>query len=146
MINFKGSIFLFYGAYFALSMGTVAIALGLGAACGASVELANSMQLITVQPQFLFVGYFVAPELIPVWLRWVHYLCPITYATRILLVDEFNNCSDNPFKNLGCELMLLNLNANPDDVWWYWLILIAQFVLFCLVALIVVYFKAQKFY
>jgi hypothetical protein len=41
---------------------------------------------------------------------------------------------------------LANVKANPDDTWWYWIILCGQFVVFRLAALLVLRLKASRFY
>jgi ABC-2 type transporter len=93
--------------------------------------------------QFLFAGFFVTPDLIPVWLRWARYLCTLTYAVRIFLVVEFEDCSAT-VKN--CEMLLENDDADPDQTWWYWLVLVLLFVVFRISALLVLRKKATKFF
>jgi len=68
MIGFQLSFGIFYGASYALAMASTAIAVALGC----SVEdpkLAQEMLPILFVPQMLFAGFFVTPNLIPVWLR-----------------------------------------------------------------------------
>ena len=146
MISFKGNFGIYYFVSYLLALGSTALAVGLGAAASRSMKIANSLLPVVLLPQIIFIGYFVVPDLIPVWLRWLNYLCPMTYATRILLIDEFYQCSDNPFQNLGCELLLINVQADPDELWWYWLILGAQFIFFRLSALAILHRSANKFY
>jgi ABC-type multidrug transport system permease subunit len=146
MIDFKGSFAIYCAACYALAMASTALAVVMGTLAGSSVHLATMLLPLVLMPQMLFIGYFVVPDLIPVWLRWLQYLCPMTYATRIILVEEFYRCSDDPFQNLGCELLLLVVEADPDDVWWYWLMLASQFVLFRLLALVILRHSANKFY
>lgn len=95
-------------------------------------------------PQMLFAGFFVAPELIPVWLRWAQYLCTLTYAVRVLLVAEFDGCAIEP--DDLCSTTLNNVNADPDETWWNWLVLIVLFIAFRLAALYVLRQKATKFF
>jgi hypothetical protein len=146
MIDFKGSFATFFCAGYALAMGSTALASVLGAMAGSSQKLATIMLPFVLMPQMLFIGYFIVPDLIPVWLRWLQYLCPMSYATRIVLVDEFYRCSEDPFQNLGCELLLLSVEAEPDEVRGYWLMLAFQFVLFRMAALAILHRSAKKFY
>jgi hypothetical protein len=146
MIDFKGTFSIYLGATYLLAMGSTAIAVGVGAAAGANVKIATLFLPMILLPQIIFIGYLVVPDLIPVWFRWVNYLCPMTYATRIILIDEFYKCSEDPFASLGCDLLLLSVKANRDDVWWYWLILVAQFVVFRVIALGILQQSAKKFY
>lgn len=92
----------------------------------------------------LFAGFFVTPELIPVYLRWARYLCTLTYAVRILLVMEFQDCAD---AGIGpCRQILENVEADQDETWWNWLVLIVLFVFFRTAAFVVLRQKATKFY
>jgi ABC-type multidrug transport system permease subunit len=89
----------------------------------------------------LFAGFFVTPELIPVWLRWARYLCTLTYSIRIFLVAEFEDCSDQ-----NCVTLLDNVDAVSDETWWNWLVLVLLFVVFRVSALLVLRKKATKFF
>ena len=144
LIGFKGNFVVYFGTCYTLAMGSTAIAVVMGAAAGSNSKLATSLLSLVLMPQMLFIGYYVVPELIPVWLRWLNYLSPMTYSTRILLIDEFYQCSDNPFQSLSCELLLLGVNADRDEVWWYWLILVGQFVLFRVSALAILHHSANQ--
>ena len=107
-------------------------------------------------PQILFAGFFVPPALIPVWLRWLTYVFPLAYAVKIVLVGEFDGACDG-YETVQatpdgtttvnyCDRILTNTQAYPEDVWWYWLIILAQFVFFRLLALFMLQKKASKFY
>jgi len=104
-------------------------------------------------PQMLFAGFFVAPELIPIWLRyvesckvlnmlphrpvvtvsfplapcfvalvaisrWARYLCTLTYAVRIALVEEFGDGCPNEDGQDPCKQLLEAVDADPDETWW----------------------------
>jgi len=140
LIGFQGSFGLYYSASYTLAMASTAIAVLLGC----SVEdpkLAQEMLPILFVPQLLFAGFFVATELIPAWLRWAQYLCSLTYAVRITLVEEFGDCYTD-----FCRQTLDNTNANADDTWWYWLVLVLLFAVFRISALIILRKKATKFF
>jgi hypothetical protein len=92
-------------------------------------------------PQMLFAGFFVAPDLIPSWLRWAQYLCCLTYAVRIGLVAEFGNC-----ETASCVGVLDTVGADPDETWLYWLVLCMLFIAFRMLALFLLRMKATKFY
>ena len=98
--------------------------------------------------QMLFAGFFVASDLIPVWLRWALYLCTLTYALRILLVAEFENCGGtaNPTWSDSCNALIVNVGANPNDTWWYWIVLTMLFAVFRVAALVVLRKKASKYF
>lgn len=167
LIDFQADFWLFYVAVYSLAMASTALAVLLGC----SVEdpkMAQEMLPILFVPQMLFAGFFVAPGLIPVWLRWAQYVCTLTYAVRIMLVAEFDECSQlspdcfaavqdytarSAAGRLECEdesLLCYNLleyvKADEDETPWNWAVLIALFVVFRLGALFVLQKKATKFY
>jgi hypothetical protein len=75
---------------------------------------------------------------------------------KVVLVAEFNGACDgyettqstpNGTMTIDyCDRILANTQAYPEDVWWYWLIMVAQFVFFRLFALFLLQKKASKFY
>lgn len=146
MVGFQGSILIFYGAMYALAMTGTALAGVVGAVIGGNSELALQFLIILFMPQLLFVGYFVVPSLIPAWISWIQYVCPAAYAVRIILVDEFHNCSDEFIAKLQCQALLQNVDANADDTWWYWVALLSEFIAVRLIAIILMRANATRFY
>jgi ABC-type multidrug transport system permease subunit len=99
-------------------------------------------------PQILFSGFFIPKDLIPVWLEWITWICPLTYGIRILLAGEFGGdaCAGlSPEENSCAKILSLN-EIDVDDVWWYYLVLLGLFVAFRLLALVILTKKARKFY
>ena len=116
---------------------------------GCSVEdpkLGQEMLPILFVPQMLFAGFFVLPNLIPIWLRWARYLCSLTYAVRLALIEEFGNGCGGGKNDEQCASLLAAVEANPNDKWWYWIVLAGLFVGFRVLALLVLRRKATKFY
>ena len=146
MIGFQAGFGIFFAAVYMLAMTNTALAVLLGC----SVEdpkLAQELLPILFVPQMLFAGFFVTPDLIPAWLRWARYLCTLTYAIRIILVEEFYNCNPlNEAENNRCNELLENVDADPDETWWNWLVLLLLFVVFRVFALIILRRKATKFF
>lgn len=145
LISFRSGFGIFYLVVYALAMSSTALAVLLGC----SVEdpkLGQEMLPILFVPQMLFAGFFVVPELIPAWLRWARYLCSLTYAIRIALVEEFGNGCGSEEADIMCENLLITVEADPDETWWNWLVLVCLFVGFRLLALFVLQQKALKFY
>jgi ABC-2 type transporter len=97
-------------------------------------------------PQMLFAGFFVTPDLIPSWLRWAQYLCSLTYSLRILLVAEFDRSVAECGDTEQCAKLLDRVNADPDETWWNWLVLVLLFIVFRVGALAILRQKANKFY
>lgn len=88
--------------------------------------------------------------LIHQFLRWARYLCSLTYAIRILLVNEFQDCADEQVTNGEepnyCLQVLENVDADSSETWWNWLVLVSLFVVFRVMALRILQVKATKFY
>jgi ABC-type multidrug transport system permease subunit len=141
MVGFTSNFGLFYLIVYALAMTSTALAVALGCAVE-DPKLGQELLPLLFVPQMLFSGFFVVPELIPVWLRWAQYLCSLTYAVRLSAVEEF-------YGRAGCETcseFLEVLSADPDETWWYWIVLASLFVVFRLLALAVLRRKAEKFF
>lgn len=147
MIGFQANFGLFFAAIYTLAMASTALAVTLGCAVQ-DPKLAQEMLPILFVPQMLFAGFFVAPQLIPVWLSWAQYLCSLTYALRIVVVAEFQNCGGDPSSpaSMACNGLIKNISADPSDTWWYWLVLLCIFAAFRLLALFILRKKATKFF
>jgi hypothetical protein len=149
LVAFQGGFVMFYVTILTLAMSSTALSVLLGC----SVEdpkIGQEMLPILFVPQMLFAGFFVAPDLIPVWLRWARYLCTLTYSVRILLVEEFQGCADQEQANGTrppiCTNLLSNIDAKEEETWWNWLVLLALFSFFRILALFILQRKAIKFY
>lgn len=59
-----------------------------------------------------------------------------------MALEEFTECDGA----IACDNVLENLNADVDESYWYWLVLIGLFVFFRLLALGILTRKASKFY
>ena len=147
LIGFQSNFGIFYVIVYVLAMASTALAVLLGC----SVEdpkLGQEMLPILFVPQMLFAGFFVVPNLIPIWLRWARYLCSLTYAIHIALVEEFGkgHCRGGEAAIENCNNLLNTIGANASDLWWNWLVLAGLFAGFRLLALIVLRKKATKFF
>eukprot|EP00977_Amphora_coffeiformis_P020224 scaffold8008_cov153-Amphora_coffeaeformis.AAC.1 len=145
-VGFGGS----FGTYYAVLYATAMASTALGVLLGSSAEDPHTaMEMLPgiILPQILFAGFFVPPELIPDWLAWVRYICPLTYAVRIALENEFGHgrCDNDPDPN-RCEQILENVGVDADETWWYWTVLIGMFFVFRFLALMNLQRKAHKFY
>jgi ABC-type multidrug transport system permease subunit len=145
MIGFQTSFGLFFITIYTLAMASTALAVLLGCAVE-DPKLGQEMLPILFVPQLLFAGFFVAPDLIPVWLRWARYLCTLTYAIRIMLVAEFDRDCGSAEGDRNCQKLLSNVDAVPDETWWNWIVLVSLFCVFRVIALIILRQKASKFF
>ncbi len=146
LIGFTTNFALYVAITYALAMASTAVAVLLGCAVG-DAKMAQELLPLLFVPQMLFAGFFVAIDLLPTWMQWVQYICSLTYGVRLGLLAEFEECSDGEgAAALNCERILINVNADAKDKWWYWLVLIALFAVLRLSALLVLRRKATSFY
>lgn len=143
-MGFQMPFGIYFVVVFSLAMTSTAIAMIVGSAVD-NPQVAMEFLPITFIPQILFAGFFIAPELIPIWLRWLQYLMPLTYSVKIAVEAEFGGgCGGSDSAINYCEQLLVTTNVNPDDVWWYWLSLLALFVSFRSLAFVLLKRKADK--
>ena len=144
MIGFQIAFGWHFLINYALALSSNALAVLLGSLVQ-NPSMAVEFMPVCFIPQFLFAGLFVRPELIPVWLRWLMYVFPLTYAVRLHMNFEFANCEEG-MASQNCEALLANTLVDPDDSWWYWIALVSIFGILRLGALLALYQKASKFY
>jgi hypothetical protein len=145
LIGFQAHFLSIYCIIYVLAMSSTAMAVMLGCAVE-DPKLGQEMLPILFVPQMLFAGFFVKPDLIPIWLRWARYLCSLTYAVRLLLIEEFEDCGTNEMAQMNCINLVENVEADEDEVWWYWLVLLALFTGFRGFGLYILHEKASKFF
>jgi ABC-type multidrug transport system permease subunit len=142
MIDFQLSFGWHFMILYSLAMTSTALAMVLGSTVEDPKLAAEFLPMILV-PQILFSGFFIATELIPVWLRWLQYLTPFNYAVKLYVELEFADCAQT---TMTCQNLLDSLNISSDDVWWYWLSLLGLFVVLRASAFIALQRKADKYY
>ena len=145
LIGFQSNFFIFFLNVYVLAMSSTALAVMLGCAVE-DPKLGQEMLPILFVPQMLFAGFFVIPELIPIWLRWARYICALTFSVRIALVEEFGDGCGNAKGDENCANLLVAIEADPDETWWNWLVLVGLFIFFRLLAFYILQQKAVKFF
>eukprot|EP00980_Cylindrotheca_fusiformis_P027786 scaffold22559_cov111-Cylindrotheca_fusiformis.AAC.25 len=145
LISFNAGFGIFYITIYALAMASTALAVMLGCAVE-DPKLGQEMFPLLFVPQLLFAGFFVVPELIPVWLRWARYLCSLTYALRIMVFEEFGDGCGSPEADDACDQLIESLDSGEDELWWSGLLLVILFVVFRLMGLFILRRKALKFF
>lgn len=145
LIGFQSGFGIFYLNLYALAMGSTALAVMLGCAVE-DAKLGQEMMPILFVPQLLFAGFFVSPDLMPAGLAWARYLFALTYSVRIGLVEEFGHGCGGGQADINCQNLLEAIDADPDEIWWNWLMMLALFVFFRLSALFILRRKATKFF
>lgn len=143
MIGFQMKFFQMFFINFTLAMTTTAVSVLLGSGTS-DIKSAQALFPLVIVPQFYFSGVFIAINLIPRWIRWAQYLCSMMYGARLSFAYEFIECEPGlPTDN--CDLILVQNGVDPDDTWWYWLALVALFVLFRFAALLILRKKGVDF-
>jgi ABC-2 type transporter len=131
-----------------LALAGTATAVWIGALAKGNVKSAQQLVPVILMPQLLFSGFFVSTSLMPSALRWIQYICALTYAVKILTLEEFTYCSDDYFELQNCNLVIENIHANPDDKLKYWMLLpvVGMFLAFRLLVLFQLKQSASEFY
>ena len=142
MVDFQMRYYWLFAILYTLSMSSTAIAMIIGSAVD-DPKIAIEFLPMTLVPQIMFAGFFIAPDLIVVWLRWLQYVMPLTYAVQLGLEEEFNRDCGSEAADIGCQNILRNTNVKPDEVWFYWLALLSIFVILRLGALVLLRRKAS---
>jgi ABC-type multidrug transport system ATPase subunit len=147
IIGFQGPFILMVIVSWGLGIAAASLGVLVGCLVPDVKKAAELMPLLFV-PQILFAGFFIRIELIPVFLRWVQYLCSLKYAMNILLLLEFDPTSDHCSGDARskCE-GALDANDVIKEQWWvYALILAVLFLGFRIISVFVLVQKAKTFY
>jgi len=143
LIGFTINFGLFLLIVYALAMASSAVAVFLGC-LAESPRMAQELLPLVFVPQMLFAGFFVGLELVPVWLRWIQYICSLSYGVRLGLIAQFRDCSEGTGVAAdNCEKALEAGSADLDSVLLYWLLLIGLFVVFRVGAIFALKAKAS---
>jgi len=146
MIGYRANFMIFLAINFSVAFNATAMSVLLGCSVKDSQMGQEVMPLIFI-PQLLFAGFFVSTDLLPEFLQWVPYICTMTYAVKLAVVAEFSPCIDNEDDpNSFCQNIFDRVQAEKNDVWWYWLVSVLIFVVIRLLALYALKRKASVFY
>ena len=146
LIGFQANLPIFICINYAVAMSSTALAVLLGCSIDDG-KLAQEFLPLLFVPQMLFAGFFVAVSLLPIWLRWVPYICSLAYGVKLGLLAEFEGCATSEgAESTFCKEVLSQGDAEIGLKTEYWVILIAIFVVTRLLALYVLKLKASQFY
>ena len=147
MCDFQGSFWVIVFASFLLSSASCSVALVLGALVD-DVKTASEVQPLVFTPQRLFAGFFIRTQFIPPFLRWIQYLCSLKYAVSLILIAEFfptnSNCQGEA-QSVACDRVLRRNGLAVDDAPFHVAVLLALFLLFRIVAGLVLVRRANRF-
>jgi len=132
-------------AYFMSRLVVEAIAVMIGSGVHDAGSAIEFLPMVFV-PQILFAGFFIKPSIIPVWLRWLQYVMPLTYGVKLHVEKNFNRNCGSPLGDVNCQKLLSNLNVVASDVWWYWVVMLSLFVVFRCTGLFLLRRKANTFF
>jgi len=137
LMGFKMNFFQFLGVNFVLAIASTSVGILLGS-CIEDPAVAAEMMPALIVPQLLFSGFFIQANLIPSFLRWARYLCSLVYATQLITLFEFGDCT-----TMSCQNLLENNDVYQLDSGWYWIILFAIAMVFRVSSMIVLKGKAS---
>jgi ABC-type multidrug transport system ATPase subunit/ABC-type multidrug transport system permease subunit len=147
MIQFDGNFIFFVVTCWGIAVSIASLAMLLGSMLPDPKEAMETAPMLFM-PQIIFAGFFIPTDRIPVWLRWVQYLCGLKYGINLLLMNEFSAGNDDCKGAAApiCSQLLEDNSVYPDK--WYVdvLVLIAIFFGFRTVACTVLSYKSAKFY
>ena len=137
MMGFKMNFVLFLLVNFTLALASTSIGIFVGSSVKDPNVAAELMPALIV-PQLLFSGLFISANLIPGFLRWAQYLCSLTYAVRLIVNYEFEDCETE-----ACSVLLESNSVNELPSYVYWIILISIVAICRLAAIMVLRNKAS---
>eukprot|EP01060_Flectonema_neradi_P008520 TRINITY_DN1608_c1_g1_i2.p1 TRINITY_DN1608_c1_g1~~TRINITY_DN1608_c1_g1_i2.p1 ORF type:complete len:326 (+),score=36.90 TRINITY_DN1608_c1_g1_i2:911-1888(+) len=110
-----------------------------------NANTAVNMLPATFVPQIMFSGFFVALESIPVWMRWIQYICPLRYSVSTILAIEFTP-QHVPTDRIDVVTEILsNDNVNRDLWYWYVIMMVGFLFLFRIIAAVILTQRGKKF-
>ncbi|EEQ97614.1 ATP-binding cassette transporter, putative [Perkinsus marinus ATCC 50983] len=112
LMNLQGNFILWVLTLWLVNLCASSLAQVLGASCNSAAQAIQVLPLLTV-PQILFGGIFTPIENIPVWLRWLQYVCFLKYGVNIAYLIEFGDDFDviNDQQNIDPDLIGLYLGV-----------------------------------
>merc|ERR1719183_2222603 len=89
-MGLHGVFHMHFIALFLVAIATSSIALLIGSSIG-NVKTAMEVTPLAFVPQMLFAGFFIQMEQVPVFLRWMQYLCSLKWGLNIVQANEFGS-------------------------------------------------------
>ena len=127
-------------------LGVVSASTGLllGAATSSAETAINILPGVYV-PQILLSGFFISSELIPVWMRWMQWICPLKYGVALATIAEFSTNVVPDDKEGDVVLLIDRSGINRDDWHVYGLIMFGIFMFLRILTGILLKRRAQNF-
>lgn len=135
LVGFSGSFGMFLAITYALSMASGAIASFIGTLTCGNEKMALLVTATVFLTQLLFTGLFVVSDLIPDFYSWVQWMCVLSPASKLLLVEEFYDCGNTTEESEQCFNLLERVEADPEETAQNWSIIAAYYLIFRAAAL-----------
>ena len=127
-------------------LGVVSASTGLLLGAGtSSAETAINILPAVYVPQILFSGFFVSSDLIPVWMSWMQWACPLKYGVSLATIAEFStNVVPDPAEH-DVSRMIERSGINRDYWYVYTAIMLGIFLILRIITCFLLKKRAQKF-
>lgn len=133
-VGWQANVIYFIAAFFMIAQSSTSYTYYLVAAC-AEFDKATNLVIYALAPQLLFLGAMVRYALMPSWISWIHYVCNLAWGMKILVATEFNDAACVTAANCAQWKQIKALDyMDTDDVWQYYVILVAFVVFYRLVS------------
>lgn len=115
MVDLQGRFVVYLAALWMLGLCSCSLAMCLGCTVK-DVKSVTELAPLLFVPQLLFVGFFTPTEKIPIFLRWVQYLCGLKYAMNLVLLTEFAPSQESCTESAGAAQNCANvITSNKID-------------------------------
>lgn len=121
-IRFQGPYILIVLILWAVAITSGALGIFLGCVVKDPKQAVEFAPLIFV-PQLLFVGFYIRTSLIPVYIRWIQYLCPLKYGVNLAFLVEYGPTTG--LARANWSRMLDENSIHLSDWWIYVLVLLS---------------------
>eukprot|EP00301_Raphidiophrys_heterophryoidea_P003841 c11718_g2_i1.p1 GENE.c11718_g2_i1~~c11718_g2_i1.p1 ORF type:complete len:614 (-),score=175.42 c11718_g2_i1:187-2028(-) len=142
LVGFQGRFMVLVAIGWALGCASTSVSMFLGSATS-DVTSATELSPMLFVPQILFSGFFVRIQLIPPFMRWAQYLCSLKYAMNLFMIEEFRDCRG---PQAVCDSLLSDNDVSEAHTWFYALVLVALFLGFRVISLVLLRARARNFY
>eukprot|EP01061_Rhynchopus_euleeides_P009012 TRINITY_DN1815_c0_g2_i2.p1 TRINITY_DN1815_c0_g2~~TRINITY_DN1815_c0_g2_i2.p1 ORF type:complete len:359 (+),score=130.94 TRINITY_DN1815_c0_g2_i2:1-1077(+) len=136
-------------AYLVFSQASLAVvSASLALLVGASTTRAETaVQLVPViyVPQILFAGFFVSLDQVPVYLRWLQWICPLKYGVALATTAEFASSVVPDNREHTVAQLVERNNINRDDWWVLAIVTLGLFLGFRILGAVLLSRRAQTF-
>lgn len=125
LIGLHGNIFVHLLAFFLVGASSSSVGLFIGCSIG-DIKTAMEITPLAFVPQILFAGFFIKMEQVPIFLRWVQYICGLKWGMNVILINEFGSNG----ANLPEVQAFLEGNDAKEDLMWIYVLVLVGLIFF----------------